>query len=184
MAQYVADFKQTDEQIIMGLINNDNGTAFTAAQIIFGEAVSTGNTENDLETNMVVTAASGSGYTGSVTVKYNRVGLGFMADLAPDWVIVTDEAQSTDLIALLNEKFGINLQETDIVDEELPVLLPDAPEQFVLQAAAESKIFAGEVSLTLAAPTEPLSSVLTITDLDGLYAPAALPAVQEPEAGE
>lgn len=185
MARYVANFTQNGEQIVLGLVNNDNTTSFTPAQLIFGVPAATGEDGAVEPTSLELTAASGSGYSGSQTVNYNRVGLPFMTALAPDYVIVTDELRTHDLLPLLNEKFGINLATTDIVDEALPATEADVEVTHDLKAAAGSLVYAGAVTLTFTAPTLLLSSVLTVTTLDGLYAPTELPPVdpEDPESG-
>lgn len=177
MPRYVANFTQTDEQIILGLINNDNGTSFTPAQIIFGVAATANDAGNVLKTNLTITAATGSGYRGSQTFAYNRVPMTFMTDLDPALVLVTDELTTHDLLAYLNEHFGVNFTPADIVLANLPDSEFDVETAFDLTATPESKIFHGTVSLKLTAPTVQLNTVLTVTDLDGLYPPTALPVV-------
>lgn len=175
MATYVANYAQSDEAIVLGLINNDNGTAFTPAQIIFGAAASAGDVGNVLKTTLTITAATGSGYRGSQTFNYNRVPMSFMDDLDPSLVIVSDELTTHDLLPYLNEHFGVNFTTADVVLANLPEFLPDVNTDFVITATAASKIFHGSVTLTGTAPTIEISTVLTVTDLDGLYPPTELP---------
>ena len=177
MAIYVADYTQSDESIILGLINNDNGTTFTPAQIIFGAAASAGDVGNVLKTTLTITAATGSGYRGSQTFNYNRVPMSFMNDLDPSLVLVSDELTTHDLLAYLNEHFGVNFTEADVVLENLPEFEPDVETDFTFTATADSKIFHGSATLKGTAPTIELASVLTLTDLDGLYPPAEMPVV-------
>ena len=175
MAIYVADYTQSDESIILGLINNDNATTFTPAQIIFGAAASAGDVGNVLKTTLTITAATGSGYRGSQTFNYNRVPMSFMDDLDPSLVIVSDELTTHDLLPYLNEHFGVNFTAADVVLADLPAFLADVNTDFVITATAASKIFHGSVTLTGTAPTIEISTVLTVTDLDGLYPPTELP---------
>ena len=175
MAIYVADYTQSDESIILGLINNDNGTTFTPAQIIFGAAASAGDVGNVLKTTLTITAATGSGYRGSQTFNYNRVPMSFMDDLDPSLVIVSDELTTHDLLPYLNEHFGVNFTTADVVLANLPEFLVDVNTDFVVTATEGSKIFHGSVTLTGTAPTIELNTILTLTDLDGLYPPTALP---------
>ena len=175
MAIYVADYTQSDESIILGLINNDNGTTFTPAKIIFGAAASAGDVGNVLKTTLTITAATGSGYRGSQTFNYNRVPMSFMDDLDPSLVIVSDELTTHDLLPYLNEHFGVNFTAADVVLADLPEFLADVNTDFVVTATADSKIFHGSVTLTGTAPTIEISTVLTVTDLDGLYPPTELP---------
>lgn len=176
MATHVSNFKQTDEKILLDLINHDNATTMSAASVIFGEATSAGDVGNELATNITLTAATGSGYRGTQTFTYNRVPLSFMDTLDPTLVLVTDELTTHDLLDHLNEHFGVQMTAADIVLDDLPVFLPDVNTDFVLEAAVDSKIFFGTVTLTGTAPTIPLDEVLTVTALDGLYPPTALPS--------
>lgn len=181
MATYQANYKQTDEEILLGLINHDNGTEFTAAMVIFGEAVSAEDDSNELATNLTLTAATGSGYRGSQTFLYNRVPLTALNDLDPGLVLTTDEATVYDLLPFLNEHFGLNMTNKDIVDGPLPEFLPDVETEFQITAKADSKIFHGTVTLTGTSPTIELAIALPVNELDGLYPPEELPVVEGEE---
>lgn len=167
---HVSDFLQTNSKILLDLINADNTTSLPESAITLGAPVSTGD-PTGLITTVVATAVSGSGYSGTQTFTYNRVDLGFMAVNEPDLVLESEETTIHALIPLLNSTFGIQLTPDDIVDGPVPDLEPDVISQVTITAAAGSLVWAKSVTLDITQPLVPLSSVLTVTSLDGLYAP-------------
>lgn len=172
-----SNFKQSAHQILVDLVNASNaatGLALTPGQVSFGEVtpVAGGAVE---DTAVTVSSVTGSGYRGSVDLQYKRVNLGFMEDLAPGLVIETDVANTRELVGYLNEVFGINLQEEDLVSTAVPALIPDENTDVVFAAAADSKIFCGETTIPLTKTLITLSTVILVTELDGLYAPTELP---------
>ena len=173
----VSDFTKTPHQILLHLLNESNAAtnlALAESAVTFGDI-----TEHDgAVTEVTVTAASGSGYSGSVDVTYNRVDLGFMNVLTPSLVIET-EATATDdatLLAYLNELYDINLVAGDLVSSVIPELEPDVNTPVDFTAEAANKIFWNKATINLTAPMVELASVVPVTTLDGLYAPEELPA--------
>lgn len=171
------NFKQSAHQILVDLVNASNaatGLALTAGQISFGAvaAVEGGAPE---ATAVTVASEIGSGYRGTVNVTYNRVNMGFMADLAPDLLIETEAANTRELTGYLNDVFGIQLGEEELVSTAVPALQPDVNTPVVFAAEPASKIFVGDVTINLTKTLITLSTVLLVTELDGLYAPTELP---------
>lgn len=170
------NFKQSAHDILVDLVNASNaatGLALAPSAITFSAVTFAGGTP---ELTMVkASATTGSGYRGSVEVIYNRVNMSFMDTLAPLLVIETEAANIRDLAGYLNELFGIQLEAADLVDTPVPELQSDVNTPVVFAADAASKIFVGQVTLQLTKPRIELASVVPVTTLDGLYAPAELP---------
>lgn len=171
------NFKQSAHQILVDLVNASNaatGLALTPGQISFGAVapVEGGAVE---DTAVTVSSEIGSGYRGTVDVQYRRVNLDFMSTLAPDLLIETEAANTRELIGYLNEVFGIQLEAEELVSTAVPELQPDVNTPVVFEAEAASKIFVGDVTINLTKTLITLSTVLLVTELDGLYAPTELP---------
>lgn len=171
MAAHVSNFLQTNNKIVLDLINEQNSTALPEAAVTFGAPAE--KVVGQIATDLVVTAAEGSGYRGDVTMTYNRVPLGFMNTNEPDLVIETEATTTQGLIEFLNTTFGILLTNEDIVDAPIPELEPDVNTGVEVAANAASLVWHGKVTLQLTATLTQLSSVLTTTTLDGLYPPVA-----------
>ena len=170
------NFKQSAHAILVDLVNASNaatGLALAPSAITFGEVTAYGGTTEG--TIVTVSAATGSGYRGSVEVTYNRVNMAFMDVLTPGLVIETEAANIRDLTDYLNDMYGIQLEAADLADTAVPALEFDVNTPVVFAADAASKIFAGYVILQLTKPRIELASVVRVTTLDGLYAPAWLP---------
>lgn len=172
MAAHVSDFKQTNEKILLDLINEQNDTSLPVGAVTFGKPVEV--VGGKIATELEVTAASGSGYRGSVTIEYNRVPLSFMNDNEPDLVLETEAKTTHGLIDALNTAFGILLTTADITDVALPKLLPNVDTDVTVTATEDTLVWHGSVGLKVTATLIELSTVLTNTEMDGLYPPAAV----------
>lgn len=172
-----SNFKQSAHQILVDLVNASNaatGLALAPGQISFGAvAPKVGGAAED--TVVTISSEIGSGYRGTVDVEYKRVPMSFMENLAPTLVIETEAANTHELIDYLNDVFGINLQAGDLVSTAIPALMPDENTDVVFAAEAASKIFVGETTIPLTKTLITLSTVILVTELDGLYAPEQLP---------
>lgn len=164
------NFLQTNDMIVLDLINKQNDTALPQTAVTFGAPAE--KTSGQIATLLTVTSAEGSGYRGSVDFEYNRVPLSFMGTNEPDLIIETDATTTQGLIEFLNTTFGILLTVADIVDAPIPELEPDVNTAVTITAADASLVWHGTHSLQLTATLINLDTVLTVTTLDGLYPPA------------
>lgn len=170
------NFKQTAHDILVDLVNASNAAtelALPPSAITFGAVTVSDYVPG--ATKVTASATAGSGYRGSVELHYYRVDMSFMDRLAPGLVIETEAANIRDLADYLNELFGIQLEVADLADTGVPPLEFDVNTPVVFAADADSKIFVGQVILQLTKPRIELASVVPVTVLHGLYAPAELP---------
>ncbi|QVD49195.1 hypothetical protein LUCX_125 [Xanthomonas phage vB_XciM_LucasX] len=152
---------------LLGLINAANpGKNFTLEEISFGAPSTVTGTKN---TQVTVTAQSGSPYSGSRQVTYNRVSLAgapgvesteFTMD--PDWVNIAD------LIPAVAARFGRLIDASDITDGALPAADQDGVITVLLTAATSSLLWIGSVQLTIVPALIPLSEAIANNELDGL----------------
>lgn len=169
---HVSNFKQANAKILLDLINDGNTTSLPESAVTFGAPTTQEGDATGLITNVTASATVGSGYSGSQSFVYNRVGLGFMLVNEPDLVIETSEATKHALIPFLNDTFGIQLTADDIEDGVVEEQEPDVMKSITFTATATSLVWAGSVTLPITLPLIPLNTVLTVTNLDGLYPPA------------
>lgn len=175
----MSDLTKAPNAILIDLINTDNSSSLTEALVTFGLPTVAGGASPARNTELTVSAAPGSGYTGSVLVTYNRVGLSTLPVIStrPAEFQLGDAVNISDLIPEINALYGINLTPADYVDGPLPTFTGELNEEHDVQivAGADSLVFFGSLTLTLKAEDKDLGTVITITALNGLtyVAPAA-----------
>lgn len=167
MANVVTDFTKAPEQILLDLINNDNTSALTTAQVTLGTPSTSGGAEN---TSVTLTAVAGSGYSGSQTVTYNRVDIATVPGSRPTEFPVGSATKISDMLPQINAQYQINLTAADIVDATLPTFdgTPNEVKTFELVMAAGALVYLNQVTLSIHANDIPLTTVITNTALNGL----------------
>jgi hypothetical protein len=167
---FVSDFTKLPQQIVIDLINNDNSTALTPDLLTFGLPTAATGDNPTRNTELSLTAKAGSGYKGSVTVKYNRVDLSTVPGARSVVFPKGDATKIADLIPEINAAYQLNLQPEDFVDGDLPAFAgqPNEQHDFQLAAGADSLCFINSVTLTVHADDIDLASVITTQELNGL----------------
>ena len=166
------DFSKVSKQILIDQINTDNSTALTDQ--IIGFALPVAGAEGDPKnTSLVVNALPGSGYTGNVTVTYNRVALSAFVGSKDLTFQKGDATTLKDLIPEINTLLGFNLQDDDYVDAAIPTFTgePNEEHDVILAANADSLAYIGSITITVKGADVELSTVITTTVLNGLTAP-------------
>lgn len=163
------DFTKADVQILLDQINADNSSSLTTSLVTFGAvAVDSGGVRNS---NITVSANVGSGYTGNVQLKYDRVDLATIPGSRSTEFQVGAATHVSDLIAQVNAAYQLNMTAADFVDASIPAFPGVAPHEkqtINLVASATSLIFHGTLVLTIDANDMPLSNAITTTTLNGL----------------
>lgn len=142
----VTDFTKLPDEILIDLINADNGTQLKPGQLAFGtpSPMPEGARRN---TELEVYAGVGSGFKGSVKIHYTRVPLSFKINGDLEFEI-GDARQIRDLIPAINARYGIQLTSDDYVDAPLTKPLFGSPLTFVLQATPQCLVYIGQIELT------------------------------------
>lgn len=177
MAAHTSNFGQNSDYIVLDLLNEQNGTEFSLADI----SITTSGAANTKATTMTVTALDGSGYRGTTTHSYNRV---LLSEIPGSDETIELEGPVTvgDVLTQINLRFGINLTEVDVhvngqplemVGSDDVTLEPEVITQFSVDANAlpGGKVWVGTHVFNLTAAAQLLSSVWGITTLDGLFPP-------------
>lgn len=113
------DLTKLPEEILVDLINRDNGIALTYDSVSFKipAPLPTGSARN---TEVVVYAKRGSGMRGEVKVWYNRLNIAEVIEEVDPVFDLGTAARIRDLIPEINQRYGINLTHEDYIDAELP----------------------------------------------------------------
>lgn len=166
------------EQIILDMIKAEPGQNakaqnLTTSLITFGLPTAATGEGADRNTELGVTAAEGSGYTGDVVIRYNRLTFDQVVGNKDKDFLIGDATKIADLVDEINARYKINLTPADFVDGDLPTFTGDAGEshEFTLTANANSLIFIGSVTLLLRGEDVPLDTVITTTSMSGLTPP-------------
>lgn len=155
------DYSKLPNDIIVDLINLDNGTQLTSGLLSFSDPKPL--TEGPCNTLVIASAAPNSGFRGSVTFFYNRRPITDMVGVQSlDFFIGT--AQSwREMIPLINFRFGIHLTLNDIIDGPIKVNEGQTLSA-ILKMAPTSLIYLGELTTNLVGTTPQgiaLGSVIT-----------------------
>lgn len=168
----MTDLTKVPVQVLVDLINADNSLALTSELITFGLPTAATGESPPKNTELTVSAAPGSGYSGSVVVTYNRVAISTLPTISakPAEFQLGDATTIKDLIPEFNALYGVVLTEDDYTDAPLPEFTGTANESHTIQlvAKADSLIYIGSIELTIKGDDVPLSSVLTVLSLNGL----------------
>jgi hypothetical protein len=164
----VTDFTKLPNEILVELINFDNGTSLTPDSVTFGTPVVSGGVRN---TQLVVTAKTGSFYTGSVTIQYNRVDLSTVPGVRSKSFVANGLTKISDLIPQINNAYQLNLQPEDFIDGPLPTFSGTTPNEtldFDLIAGPNSLIYNNKVTLQVVCGLLDLSVAIKNLVLNGL----------------
>lgn len=164
----VSDFTKLPAEIIVDLINYDNGTTLTTNSLSFGLPSPITGERN---TQVTATALAGSYYTGSVNLTYNRIDLLEVPGVRSKVFEIAYGATIADIIPDINLAYAINLTVDDFVDGLLPDFtdhIPNEEKTFELVANSKSLIFINSVVLSAVRRDVELSTIITKTMLSGL----------------
>lgn len=166
---FASDFTKEDKQIIIDLVNAKvPGLALTPELVTFG--LPTAQDINGRNTKLTITAVPGSGYKNFKDLEYNRVDLAVIPGARSKEFPVGNAVQISEMIPEINARYGINLTANDFVDGPLPIFAgePNEKKDFVITASADSLIYRGTLTLTVAAEDLDLAILISDPVLDGL----------------
>lgn len=164
----VTDFTKSPSEIIIQLINFDNGTTLTPTDLVFGNPKPVVGLRN---TEVLATATQVSKYSGSVTLTYNRIDLATVPGVRSTNFEFASTVTIEALIALINSTYSINLTVDDYFPPALGGFVTTPPGESLpieIIAKPNSLIFINKLSLTVYKSELQLSSVIINTVLNGL----------------
>ena len=169
------DLTKPAEEIVVALINNDNGTTLKPGAFTFGQPKEL--TTPGHNSQVKISAAPRSGYSGSKLITYNRINLADVPDGQSTDFDLTTATRVADIIPTFNERFGVYLRQGDYIDGPLPVstdLIPNEELSFDVVADQQSLIYYNQVSLRIKRDGVSLKKLIRKVVLSGLqYTPPA-----------
>lgn len=168
-----SDFIKTPKAILVDLINSTNNTNYPPALFTFAPPFALDNLdESGCDTEIEVYGSVSSTWTGSLRFKYNRVNLSSIpGNRSTSFAIAVTVDKLSELIPLINARYGINITADDYVEDTLPVIDSDSSVSYTFFASSVSLVFKGSLSLTLSRSVDggiliPLSTLIVNTNLD------------------
>ncbi len=178
------NLSKTAAKNLIDLINQDNGTALTEAEITLGAPAAwddgNGGVDNDRNTEVVVSAVEGGGYTDSVSIRYYRLDVDTLKGALVLERQLTETSSLTSVRDAMATEVGLIEDQLHITDDmgvalaELPTIAEGETATVYLTALDDSYTYIGTTPVTLhpyIADT-PVGDEVTQTDLSGFDYPA------------
>lgn len=176
------NLSKTAAKNLIDLINSENNTALTSAEITLGVPAEfvDGEGVNDRNTQVEISAVAGSGYTDSVMIRYYRLDLDVLKGVRVLTYVKSESSTLESFIDTIATQLEVIEDQIEIVDgegnvlETLPVLADGTPAEFTVRAKADSFTYFGSTPCTLEpipVTEEPLENEVTNQDLEGFNYP-------------
>ena len=147
---FVSDFTKPPEEVVIDLINFDNGTAFTPATLsMVGAPTAIPKAPPAFRnTEIRVKPSSLTRKVGTARLYYNRINLADVPGILRSVIfdLHPNATRIRDVIPYINERYRINLTADDYVDAELPELIA-ASQTVTIQATPESLVYIGALDI-------------------------------------
>ena len=168
------DLTKAPDQLIIDLINKDNGTDLKIGELTFGVPV-LNSTNSKHNSKVKATASDKAYYSGSVSIHYNRIDIAKVIGDKSTRFVITDERMISDIIAAIDARYSTRLTPNDYVDGPLPSFDPANTSDIrdiELVANPLSLVYINKITLSLDRGVINLSTVLVNLILQGLtYTP-------------
>lgn len=165
---------------MIDLINLDNSTALTSAEITLGAPAEFIDPEslNDRNTQVTVSAVPSSGYSDSVDIRYYRLDLDQLRGVRVLEHTKTEASTVQSIIDAMSTTVDLIESELELLDESGVVLTElvtlDGPKAYKIRAKADSLCYIGEMEVTvnpIEVPEIPVGEEVTNTDMSGFEYP-------------
>ena len=150
---------------LIQLINTDNHTSITEADVTVGLPVAWSAEGNYRNTQILVSGVLAEGYVGQYTFYYRRTDLGVLFNAVLPAVTVPHEAATTaHVVASLNAQYPTLDLSVDDVDQ---VSISDDATSYTVRARSTSYYWIGEVEVIVEREVVDISTVFTVSELKG-----------------
>lgn len=168
------------KDLLLDLLNRDNNTSFSFNDVVFSTPVVITNPTSFRNTKVAIHAKVGGQFIGSKVVDYHRIDVEVLFKPEYRRVFGMGVQISTDLVPILNTRFGLALEPGDVIAE--PIDTTTLPVTYRLKMAAGCYAFIGQVDLELIDDLPDLADLITVNLLDGFHYPSdPVIAVEAPE---
>lgn len=164
----------TSSQLFYGKLNEANPSLpfpLTEDNIVVGVPGTNSNGGITKNSQVVISGAVGSQYSGTATAYYDRVALSdIIATVSPSVTTfpLSTETKISDVLPVFNQTYNVNMVAADIIDSALPSADPVTGQvSFTLAIASSSLAFSGSASL-IYQPADISLSSFTTSVLDGM----------------
>lgn len=176
-------YNKPSDVLVIDLINETNTDASTnvsininSSQVVFGKPSKVEAGEGiDWNTQLRVTATRSSPYVGSVDLLYNRLNITKLFKNIAVNLDVKGATKTSDLLARLNARYGLSIDEKEVVENTVATRDDDHPVvNHTIVIADTSLTFTGTLDVTIGEDAdvgERLNLVITKPKLDGLHYP-------------
>lgn len=176
---HVSNFTHSDKRIITALILYDNPGLILEPDDV--DYLNPDARADALNTTITVAMRPTAAYSGMVDVNYNRLLVSDFIDMYfEEGLMFKLPTPGTlyDLLPAINLALGINLTESEVVDQDLPEFDGSPNEQHVIEVPIRSGslIYRGTFRFTIQAEPISLVTVIPVTQLTGLNLPSITPA--------
>ena len=164
------DLTKPPDQLIIDLINKDNGTDLKIGELTFGVPV-LASLNSKHNSKVKATATTKSFYSGSVNLHYNRIDISKVIKNLSTRFDITTEQTISDLITAIDARYSLKLTPNDYVDGPLPGFSgtdPNELENFELVANPLSLVYINKLLLSVDRSSVILGTILIHLYLDGL----------------
>ena len=169
----MSDYLKTPIEVLVSLINTDNGTVLRAEDCMFSVPQAALGTQHGRNTAIYVSLASRPSDP-PVCLTYRRLDINkaIAADASMDFMQGGAEYVS-ELMEQINARFQINLGDTDYIDRALEETITAEPIALVIEISPNSLLFTGPLRILLltaevVTPLPFLSQAIVVTQLGGL----------------
>lgn len=176
------DLQKTAIANFLDLINSDNATSLTEAEVSIGVPAAwddgNGGVDNDRNSIVTLSAVADSGYAGTVDIRYYRLDVDVIATNGAMTLerTLTESSTVETVLAALATQLGVIAEEVELTDDlgaaltELPVIAEGETATVYVTAASDSLTYTGTVAATLSPFVDPdtqLDETVTTTDASG-----------------
>jgi hypothetical protein len=180
MANLQIDTSKTAAANLLAILNSGNtGQTITAAQVSIGAPSVKTDSGDGRNTSVVLTAQSGQGFSGSVTVNYTRRGLNDSVASPVDSLSVASGTDAATIVSTLATQLGLVASELHLEDPANAGVALSGPQTgnqatLNLVASTTSLLYTSGASqaITMTWTAEALSAAVTNVNLPG-FASAA-----------
>lgn len=145
------DYKQDSKKILFDMINATNNTQLKAEDFEVSLPEIYVGSKTKRNTFIVISGKASTGYYGSSEIAYDRLNISDVFDRKVFSYNPQTELTLFDLIPTINEFYGIELKEEDLINVDIPAydpLHPTAPRSIIISAQPASYFFTGSYTLT------------------------------------
>lgn len=123
----IIDYTKPSKEILIALINQKNGTALRAQDLVISDPAVAVNTSLHTNTVVNISSATGSGYFGSRDIAYDRFDIAEILGSKPLELQPITELTLVEFLPAINTAYGTFLKEEDIYDVAIPPYDPLHP---------------------------------------------------------